>query len=213
MFLYADWVVCNGIEFLSATLSRPLSIIDKGTIVDTGSTDGTLEFAKAMAAKYPDKLSVIDYGSLAPDFDMSKARNAGWFAAPPQTTWHWNIADDEIYNWQDLPKLRKFLEDHENHSARLVNMHFHEYGISPEGRIYSDQDHQRVMIHRWSPQAQWKGVWGREALFYPDNCHTHRPAGPHDIIDPQIYYHHFNWLRKKQQEVVDWNEGLKKRGM
>jgi len=213
MFLFADWVVCNGIEFLSATLSRPLAIIDRGVIVDTGSTDGTLEFAKAMAAKYPDKISVIEFGSLAPDYMMSKARNAGWNAAPEHTTWHWNIADDEIYNWQDLPKLRKFLEDHEKHPARFVNMHFHEYGISPEGRIYSDKDYQRVMIHRWSPAAKWIGPWGREAVMYPDSKHTNSPKADNDLLDPKIYYHHFNWLRQKQQSVVDWNNSLRKRGM
>lgn len=216
MYLFADLVVCNGIDFISAALSRPLAIVDKMVVIDTGSTDGTLEFAQAMAAKFPEQLSVIDHGSIAPDYNISVVRNIGWNYAPPETTWHWNISDDEIYNWEDLPRLREFLTEHENDSARFVHIHFHEYGLNGDHnkRIYSEHDYHRVMIQRWTPKARWIGVWGREAVLYPDGKHTNSPdKDPSDILDPEIYYHHFNWLRKKYSEALKWYDHLRLNGM
>jgi glycosyltransferase involved in cell wall biosynthesis len=199
MFIFSDYVVCNGIDFITTVINKTIPFVDAAVVVDTGSTDGTLEVCQALAKKY-DKLRVIDFGSLAPHYDIYKARQAGWDAAPPETTWHWHFADDEIHNVKEIPRLIQFLKDHEHSPQRFVRLHFWEYGQSGIDPIQPAGPYSRAMIHRWQPDARWIGKWGREGLVYPDEKH-HVNADPSDYLDPNYYFHHVNWLRAKQNFV------------
>jgi len=208
MKLFADWVVWNGQEFLSAAITKVIPFIDGGVIVDTGSTDATLNIAKAIADKYP-KIKVIEFGSLAPEYYICNARNVAWLAAPPDTTWSWNIADDEVYSYQDCERLRKFLEDHEQSPQRFVKLNFRDLGYDKEDRskiVHGDLSY-RAMIHRWDSNARWVGRWGREGLKYPDGKHHMNSDKETDWLDPNVSYLHMNWLREKQTKVVQlYNE-------
>jgi len=201
MYLFADYVIWNGIDFITGVITKTAPFLNGGVIVDTGSTDGTLEVCTDLIKYYP-HITLINFGSLAPDYNICNARNAGWLAAPPQTTWHWNIADDEIYNTKELPRLIKFLEEHEHAPQRFVRLKFWEYGFSGRESIKHSGPYSRAMIHRWDPNARWIGKWGREGLRYTDGKH-HVNADPSDYLDPDFYYHHFSWLREKQGTVTE----------
>ena len=210
MYLYADWLLWDAEEFMSATISRVIPYIDSGVIIDTGSTDATLGIAKAFAERYPEKIRVIEYGSLAPGYDISKARNVGWQAAPEGTTWHWNIADDEIYDISELVKLRKFLEEQEATTDRFVKLKFRDMGPGPQGTIsWTSEIYDRPMVHRYDRAAKWTGRWGREVLKYPDGLHTWSKT---EVMDPDVYYWHVNWIRRKQGQTVDIYNQMEREG-
>lgn len=201
MFLFADYVVWNGIEFLGAVVTRTIPFIDKAVLIDTGSTDGTWEMAQALASRHKN-LEVIQAGSIAPDYQIDRVRNIGWMKAPANTTWHWNIADDELYDAEDILRLKKFLAEHETSKERFVKLKFWEYGLVGQNKPLGAVESCRAMIHRYDPNARWRGRWGREALTYPDGRH-HVNASPAEWLDPNIYYHHFNWLRCKQKQTCE----------
>lgn len=198
MKIFLDLLTLNGEEFMASALSRVLPYVDKAVVVDTGSTDASYGIAKAFEATHPNKLKVYQYGSLAPDFQIQHARNFALSHADKDTTWYWHISDDEVYDIDQIEKLVRFLEEHQKGMECRVKLKFRDFNPGPEGTvIWTDQVHSRAMVNRYHPSLKWVGPWSFEQMQYSPNV-----LGANQWLDPDVYYWHFNFLRRKQREVA-----------
>ena len=108
MTLGLSMIVKNESEVLSRVLDGIVGAVDEIVIVDTGSTDDTMEIAR----RYTDKVYSFDWVN-----DFSAARN---FALSKLTTdyWIWLDADDVIP--QDTADAIKRLMNKKSLSADIV---------------------------------------------------------------------------------------------
>lgn len=97
-FISACMIVKNEEDNLSRCLKSIDAVVDEIIVVDTGSTDSTVEIAK----RFTDKVYQIEWPN-----DFSIARNTSISYAHPQSDWiYWMDADEILIN---AAKLRKYI--------------------------------------------------------------------------------------------------------
>jgi tetratricopeptide (TPR) repeat protein len=129
-------IVKNEEEHLPVCLRSVRSLVDEIILVDTGSTDRTVEIAESFGAR------VIDHPWQD---DFSGARNMALEHAA--SDWILVLDADEVLAPEDLPKIRALIEDREVSGYRLIQRTYQEKtavadwqaveSACPEARGYS----------------------------------------------------------------------------
>lgn len=102
-------IVKNEEKFLESCLNSVKNLADEIIIVDTGSTDGTIEIAK----KFTDKIFNFEWKndfSLARNFSISKTTKR----------WILVIDADEVIAEKDVDKIKKLIEEAEANAYYLI---------------------------------------------------------------------------------------------
>lgn len=97
-YVSACMIVKNEEDYLSKCLKSIQNVVDEINIIDTGSTDSTIEIAK----RYTNKIKIIKWPE-----DFSEARNVSIDLANPHADWiYWMDADEELMGAE---RMRRYL--------------------------------------------------------------------------------------------------------
>lgn len=84
------WMVMNEMEFLPKSVASVINQVEELIIVNNRSTDGTLEWCRALESKHPNKVKVYDMDSIFDEKTESASRNE----ALSHVTGDWVVALD-----------------------------------------------------------------------------------------------------------------------
>ena len=229
MKIFADWVVKDESFYLAASVLSVLPIIDCGVIVDTGSSDGTLEIAEALVKLSKDKLKLVQSPTLLTQHEVGikidDARNLGLSYAPDDTDWYWVFAGDEIYDYKAVGVIRSFLEGiTADKDILFVNVSYIDYTRLAVGSAISRAGAtDRPVVYRYVKGMRWGGIFDREAVYYPDdkNYINYLQKDFRDkyfMIEKHwrtfpLSYDHFHGLKPSSKEREEYYKLLTKRGL
>lgn len=211
MKIFCDWIVKDEDEWIEDSLRSLLPYIDGAVVVDTGSTDNTLDIVKKVKAEFSNLLAIfhIDIGV---HFDISRARNTGLRSCPPdywlnEPAWYGNIAGDEIYD-HTARNLRPLLERLISTRIRWVYTWGRDWHLNEAGNPFiKNPKFGRPIFYRHIDGMIWKGVWNRERIVYPD-IGSYFPFESRDdrtylFWDANVWYDHRGWMGRKVKERWD----------
>lgn len=201
MKIFGDWVVKNEEERIEASLRSVLPYIDEAVVIDTGSTDRTLEIVEAVKKDFSNLVNIIKM-DIGPHFNMSMARNTGLSACPAEFDWYMETAGDEVYD-DTIKNLRPTLE---NLPVQYVwvytwgrDWHIHE---NTGEKYIKNHKFGRPRLYRRLSGMAWEGVWNRERVLYPGLGsyfpYEHRNDRHHLYWDANVWYDHYGWADNKR---------------
>jgi len=222
--IFCDWVIKNEEERIKASLESVLPYVDRAVVVDTGSTDKTLEIVKSVGSKHSNLVSVL-HVDIGEHFDMSVARNTGLRACPPEfwkneITWYMEVAGDEVYD-ESIRNLRATLEKLPDH-VLWVYTWGRDWHINKETgeRYIRNQKFGRPRLYRHIDGMYWMGVWNRERIVYPGYgsyfAYEQRNDEYRLYWDADVWYDHYGWAdgkRHYRSRVYDELHKLEKKGV
>lgn len=135
-------IVKNELQNMQKHLPNVLQFADEICIVDTGSTDGTLNFLKEVAKEYPNvKIKTFEWCN-----DFAKARNISLEMATCDYIW-WLDADDEL-PFMSYNQAKHHLKKNKD-TALMITL----VSIQNEGSVYSGQ----LRVFPNKPEIRFKG--------------------------------------------------------
>lgn len=182
--------VSNQIETIERCLSHVKPLLDKLDaellIVDTGSTDGTLDVCRSYGAR------IIEFPWCD---NMSAARNQGIYHAKGE--WYMSLDDDEWF--EDVDDILDFFQ-----SGNYKNFDIASY--TQRNYIYSDQqiykDTIAVRMAKITPEIHFEGRI-HDSLVSPDVCR---------LCQLSSYVHHYGFVvdhtERKQEKYIRNVTGL-----
>lgn len=148
-------IVRNEEDNIARCIESALPIVSEVVVVDTGSTDKTIEIAR----KYTNKVHSIQFdtiehnGSVVEDIDLSKARNEALKHATKD--WVLMLDADEYIDQRDLPKwenVKKALEKH----PKAYGAQFPIYNyVNLQKTAYVK--HYRICLVKNDPRIEYRG--------------------------------------------------------
>ncbi len=149
----------NEEKFLPACLESIKDLADEIIVVDTGSTDRTIEIAKSFGAK-------IIHHPL--NYNMSKARDEYIKAATKE--WILSLDADERIAKQDIPKIKPIL-DANNHLTGFFLLK-RDYGFPGTERLANDPYEESAPFKTWMEVREVRLFKNNKQLHYTHHVHT-----------------------------------------
>lgn len=206
----ADWVVINEEQFIEKSIEALLPHIDYGVVIDTGSTDGTLDIVRGLQKKYPNlALTTCDIGGR---YNISTARNVGvkmCMDAIGDGAWYVVVAGDEIYV-PGVSKIQSVLDGLPT-TARWV----YAWAASwlrgkNDVAVLSEWVPLRPTIFRMVDGIRWAGCYGSEHIVYQGTgvvpsleatCGFDRALGVCEAAHKEVLaYEHMIWVRSPERK-------------
>ncbi|MEK6967504.1 MAG: glycosyltransferase [Nanoarchaeota archaeon] len=152
-------IVKNEEKFLPACLESIKELADEIIVVDTGSTDKTIEIAKSFGAK------IIHHKW---QLNMSKARNEYIKAATKD--YILSLDADERIAKQDIPRIKPILEQHPN----VMGFFFvkRDYGFQGTARPHDDPFEESKEFKTWMEVREVRLFKNDKRLHYTHHVHT-----------------------------------------
>ncbi|TAL53030.1 MAG: glycosyltransferase [Nanoarchaeota archaeon] len=149
----------NEEKFLPACLESVKDIVDEIIVVDTGSTDKTVQIAESYGAK------VIHHKW---QLNMSKARDEYIKAATKE--WILSLDADERFAKQDVPKIKSIIEQHPN----VMGFFFvkRDYGFAGVKRSSDDPYEESQPFDCWMEVREIRLFKNDKRLHYTHHVHT-----------------------------------------
>ena len=208
MKIFGDWVIKNEEQRIEASLRSLLPHIDKALVVDTGSTDDTLDIVHSVKEDFP-YLDVITGVDIGPNKEMAIARNVGLRNCPPEywlneTTWYMETAGDEVYD-HTISNLRATMAAIEDNIIWVYtwgrDWHINEDTQEP---YILNPKFGRPRLYRHIDGMLWRGIWNRERIVYPIQGSYFQYERVDDRTklykDADIWYDHYGWADSKRVE-------------
>jgi glycosyltransferase involved in cell wall biosynthesis len=218
MKIFAAWVVKNEDEKIRESLESLLPYVDSAILIDTGSTDKTLEIVKEVHDNYFHNLQVVTGVDIGPDKNMSIALTIGLNSIPTlfkqETCWYMVIAGDEVFD-SSIKDLRSMLEKvpesylwiyswFRNWSLNEATGKIEQfYSYEPSNSHPHTNLHGRPLCYRYKDGMYWEGHWNEERILYPDVGSYFRynqcvPCNNLVYFDSKITYDHYAWSNKNR---------------
>lgn len=206
MKIFADWVVKNEAERIESSLRSVLPHVDQAVVIDTGSTDGTLDILESVKKDFSNFTNIINV-DIGPHFDMSIARNTGLRMCPPEfwtkePTWYMETAGDEVYD-DSIKNLRPLLESISD-KVLWVYTWGRDWHMKEETgeRYILNPKFGRPRLYRHVDGMLWQGVWNRERILYPKfgSYFPYERANDRTYLywDADVWYDHYGWSDSKR---------------
>jgi len=194
-------IVFNGIPWIKFVLSEIYSHANKIIIVEgpvkrymefkgiKESNDGTLQFLDTISD--PDRKITVVHGSGFED----KLEQAQYYMKFVEADYIWMVDADEVCKTQDIPKIKKYIEDNKLEVSNI-----------PEFRFWGDLEH-------YARGGSWNDCPAR--IFkheQGDRWYSHRPPmiertdgtiiklkpieskAPEQLVEQGLYMYHYNYI-------------------
>lgn len=190
-------VVKNEGDTIFDMLSCVEAVIDEFVIVDTGSTDNTIEeierFSKFTGKKikvYEKKFESMVDGAL---MNYSEAKNFGKSMCTSE--WILNMDGDELFNLSEATNLFAYLEeDCDGFLFRVINYLEPPRGPRPEDNVFSFSE--TIRLYRNIDELFYSGLI-HESL--EDAAGIRFKNGRGQLLEAKVMIHHRGYLRPKDR--------------
>lgn len=151
MSVSAAIIVKDSIRCIDRCLDSVLNAVDEIVVVDTGSTDGTLEVLERYAEKYADKVKVYNFEWVG---DFSAARN--YSLSKVTSSWVFVVDADDVLPEEEAPKVRQIIAEMDAKNCKAVFDIIYDNTVGgqivhtiPEGyvRLFPSELRYKDMIH------------------------------------------------------------------
>ncbi len=197
----AALIVKNEGEFLAECLSGLRGLADEIVVVDTGSTDDTVEVARRFGAR-------VTYFLWCDDF--AAARNeAIWLCT---SDWIFVIDADERLNPSDLPHLRELAQGPEDLCYRFTTRNYTNNRAVSEFAAVQPDDPLNRGFEGWYPSAKIRLFPNHKGIRFEGKVHELVNASVEEaglrIADSPIPIHHYplardaERIRQKQAQYI-----------
>ncbi len=196
-------IVKNEEKNIERALSWGKGIVCEQIVVDTGSTDRTIEIAKQMGAKVYEFTWINDFAA-AKNFAISKAMG-DWIAF---------LDADEYFSEEDAKKLPKLLEELEKKKFEIkgekgkINIIETDWVQLDENRkIFAVPSQTRIFRNK--PYIRYQGAIHEQVIVHPKSGKKFFNL---DMTGKLAIYHTgYAWTEKKQEEKKERNITLLKK--
>ena len=158
MILAANTAVRNDVKFIGYAIESVINHVDEHIVVDTGSTDGTVDILKILEKKYSPKLKVFyeDIGR----FDIDIARNKALAETREDADWYFLVDSDECYYKKGCAYIKPFLMMIPQHILAVYLERFQICGPDCD-RYQAGRDYRFAQrLFRFKDQIlEWRGKW------------------------------------------------------
>jgi glycosyltransferase involved in cell wall biosynthesis len=222
MKIFADMVVKDEQEKVEEALRAVMPYVDLMWVIDTGSTDGTIDIVKKVQKDF-DHLKLLTGIDIGPNFDIQIARNAGLGRCPPdfwtkEPTWYFVLAGDEVYD-HTITNMRRILEA-QPEKILWVFTWGRNWNLDENDKpVIDNPQFGRPCLYRHMHGMRWSGVWNRERIIYPGFGSYFRYEHAKDFrfmcIDANLWYDHYGWTYAKRhwrQQVYTELDQKERRG-
>jgi len=189
--------VCyNEAEHIYQMLENVAPIADEYVIVDTGSTDGTIEEIKRFADMYKKPVNLINktFPSMKDGhlYNYSEAKN---FAKSQCTTeWILNMDCDELFAMHEVTQIFGMIDEEVDAILfKAINYLSPPKGKTPEENEYALSE--TIRLYRNIPELYYTGLI-HESL--EDSLGVRRRRGHAQAVISPIPLHHRGYLKKKE---------------
>ncbi len=131
MRIWAHMVVQNEENFVWFSLMSVINFVEKVLVVDTGSTDSTVQLIKELQKQYPNKIEFTEKGEVSIE-QFPQVRQQ--MVEQTKADWILVLDGDEIWWQQSLEKIKPHLKDNKKVLAVAVPFKV------PLGDLYHYQD-------------------------------------------------------------------------
>ena len=196
-------IVKNEEQNIERALSWGKGIVCEQIVVDTGSTDRTIEIAKQMGAKVYEFTWINDFAA-AKNFAISKAMG-DWIAF---------LDADEYFSEEDAKKLPKLLEELEKKKFEIkgekgkINIIETDWvQLDENGKIFAVPSQTRIFRNK--PYIRYQGAIHEQIIVHPKSGKKFFNL---DMTGKLAIYHTgYAWTEKKQEEKKERNITLLKK--
>ncbi len=196
-------IVKNEEKNIERALSWGKGIVCEQIVVDTGSTDRTIEIAKQMGAKVYEFTWINDFAA-AKNFAISKAMG-DWIAF---------LDADEYFSEEDAKKLPKLLEELEKKKFEIkgekgkINIIETDWvQLDENGKIFAVPSQTRIFRNK--PYIRYQGAIHEQIIVHPKSGKKFFNL---DMTGKLAIYHTgYAWTEKKQEEKKERNITLLKK--
>lgn len=171
-------IVKNEAAHLQKCLSSIRDIADQIVIVDTGSSDGTLQIAKSFDAEI-EHFNWINNFSAARNKSLQKA-TADWIL---------HLDADEVLDESSKPIIKRIIEFKEADAFRVSVRNYH-----PPGDMVAFQDSNQIRLFRNHPKYRFQNKIHEQ--IYPSLFKSNA-----SIADSDILIHHFGYRENNKQKA------------
>lgn len=216
MKICANWCIKDEAKRIEASLRSLVPYVDSAVIVDSGSTDNTLEIVDKVRQEYPHIILPTLHVDIGPDKNMSISRNMGLQNMPKDSHWYMYPAGDEVYD-DSVKNLRSVLENIPPNYVWMFTWFRHwdidettkqyirrypstepYYTINGDPRVLGTPGACRVL-----PGMLWEGIWNRERILYPGIGSYFRyvypqVGNPYIYMNANIWCDHWGWADEKR---------------